>query len=145
MKIQDDEFEVDASGGDQVEISPRSRRDVLSREMMRAGGPMSTPRSRQISAFLSSQAKSISEERNKKTRTTTRDLRTPSWMKSDRQWNHTQGRLVHELSPWRQAFEIIMDQMNKEIWQYERRTVLADVQSIVLLSVSSLFLLRTCT
>ena len=46
------------------------------------------------------------------------------------------------LAPWRELFEVIMNRMNQEIWQYERRTILADVQSVLLLLVATVFLYR---
>ena len=146
MKIQ--AYEVDVSE-DQVEVSPLTRRQAVSQQNAKRQTvseiPEDTPRYRQISAFLSHQAKTILEEKRKEKSSVNKlqNLSTPSWMRNENPWKEASCK--HNLSPWREIFEKVMDRMNKEIWQYKRRNILSDIQSVILLVVTFVFLYREFT
>ncbi|CAJ1938080.1 unnamed protein product [Cylindrotheca closterium] len=138
-------FEVDVTE-DQVEVSPllthRQPASVQSaaRQTTVSEIPEDTPRYRQISAFLSHQAKTILDEKRKEKSSVNKlqNLSSPSWMRNENPWKEKSCK--HNFSPGRELFEKVMDRMNKEIWQYKRRNILSDIQSVILVVVTSMFL-----
>jgi hypothetical protein len=100
-------------------------------------------RAKNITAFLANQTQSILEERRQQRSPLDRlQAYSPlTWVQ--KQMNKIEMADEDHASTWKQVVEKALEEMNKEIWQYEKRTIITDAQSIALLVTTALFLLRT--
>jgi hypothetical protein len=102
-----------------------------------------SPRAKNITAFLANQTQSILEERRQQRSPLDRLQAYSPLMWVQKQMNKIEMADNDHALTWKQVVEKALEEMNKEIWQYEKRTIITDAQSIALLVTTTLFLLRT--
>jgi ABC-type lipoprotein release transport system permease subunit len=102
-----------------------------------------SPRAKTITAFLANQTQSILAERRQQRSPLDRlQAYSPlTWVQ--KQMNKIEMADKDHALTWKQVVEKALEEMNIEIWQYEKRTIITDAQSIALLVTTALFLLRT--
>eukprot|EP00980_Cylindrotheca_fusiformis_P010521 scaffold2331_cov126-Cylindrotheca_fusiformis.AAC.11 len=98
--------------------------------------PPQSPRATQITAFLTNQTQSILEERRKQHK---------PWGKTSVRGDKATTTKIGSPPMWKLILDKVLSFMNNEIWQYEKRSLLADIQSIFLLVITTLFLWRKCS
>jgi hypothetical protein len=101
------------------------------------------PRAKNITAFLANQTQSILEERRQQRRPLDRLQANYPFTWVQKQMNTIEMAENDHALTWKQVVEKSLEEMNNEIWQYEKRTIITDAQSIALLVITALFLLRT--